>query len=60
MNSINAFQFGIVARQRRDIAEYDARRYAAQHPTTTTEATSRPRPWRVRWHYPARAGVVRI
>ncbi len=60
MNSINAFQFGIVARQRRDIAEYDARRYAAQHPPTTTEATSRPRRRRVHWHYPAGAGVVRI
>lgn len=60
MNSINAFQFGVVARQRRDSAEHDARRYAAQHPPTTTEATSRPRSRHMRWHYPAGARVVRI
>jgi hypothetical protein len=60
MNSVNAFQFGIVARQRREIAEHDARCHAAQLPPTSTEATSGPRRRHVRWHYPARAGVVRI
>ena len=64
MQSINTYQFEIIARQQMADNAGRARRQRqfTTHPshdagTPSSKAAGR-RPWRVRWHQPARASVI--
>ena len=59
MNSISSIQAAHIARQQMDRNAEAARRYTQRHaPEEPRPTPRRRRTWRVRWHHPARAGVV--
>ncbi len=59
MNSITGIFAADLARQQMTSSAQAARVYAQRRPAEQPRTTPRRRPvWRIRWHHPARAGLV--
>ncbi|MEO5708449.1 MAG: hypothetical protein ABIQ59_01310 [Nocardioidaceae bacterium] len=59
MNSITSIHAAEIARQQTARNEEAARTYTQRHAAQeSSETSTRRAAWRVRWHYPARAGIV--